>query len=191
MDVALMPDKPTTRPDVPPAAGAPRSNGTPQQPAQQQPQQPPQQQAGAAPAANPAAATHPAITGGTALGHAVWLMMNMPNYRHVFLSDLEWMVMPAILLNQFRLFNADNKVVAFAAWAYLSEDAEKRLQEPNPRLAPADWKSGDRLWLIDVFAPFGHAELALKELRETALKGKSFKMHRMQADGKRSIVTAG
>ena len=34
------------------------------------------------------------ITGGTALGHAVWLMMKMPNYRHVFLSDLEWMLLP-------------------------------------------------------------------------------------------------
>jgi len=188
--VQQMPDKPKTRSDVSPTpATEPRNNGTPpRQAAQQQPQQPPQQQTGTAPANNSATATHPAITGGTALGHAVWLMMQMPNYRHVFLGDLEWMVLPPILLNQFRLFNADNKVVAFAAWAYLSEDAEKRLQESSPRLAPADWKSGDRLWLIDVFAPFGHAELALKELRETALKGKSFKMHRTQPGGKRVIV---
>jgi hypothetical protein len=35
--------------------------------------------------------------------------------------------------------------------------------------------------------PFGHREAALKELRETALKGKSFKMHRMGADGKRVV----
>jgi hypothetical protein len=35
--------------------------------------------------------------------------------------------------------------------------------------------------------PFGHGEGALKELRETALKGKSFKMHRMGADGKRAV----
>jgi cytolysin-activating lysine-acyltransferase len=131
------------------------------------------------------------ITGGTALGNAVWLMMNMPNYRHVFLSDLEWMVLPAILLNQYRLFNADGKVVAFAAWAYLSEAVEKRLQEADPRLAPAEWKSGDRLWLIDLFAPFGHAEAALAELRQSAFAGKSFKMHRRNPDGTRVVVEMG
>lgn len=125
------------------------------------------------------------ITGGTALGHAVWLMMKMPNYRHVFLSDLEWMLLPPILLNQYRLFNADGKVVAFAAWAYLSEAVEKRLQEAEPRLAPAEWKSGDRLWLINLFAPFGHAEAALAELRRSAFAGKRFKMHQWNADGTR------
>lgn len=44
------------------------------------------------------------------------------------------------------------------------------------------------MWLIDVFAPFGHAELALKELRETALAGKSFKMHRTNQDGTRTLL---
>ncbi|CAL80517.1 RTX toxin-activating lysine-acyltransferase (type I secretion system) [Bradyrhizobium sp. ORS 278] len=121
------------------------------------------------------------------LGQVVWLMMNMPRYRHVFLADLEWMVLPPILLNQYRLFRAGDHIVAFAAWAYLSEEAEARLQEPNPRLAPTDWKSGDRLWLIDLHAPFGQQELALKELGETALKGKTYKMHRWTAQGRQTV----
>lgn len=133
--------------------------------------------------------TRTAASPGTAppdavFGQVVWLMMNIPAYRHVFLTDLEWMVLPPILLGQHRLFRAENRIVAFAAWAYLSEAAETRLQEPNPRLAPADWKSGDRLWLVDVFAPFGHQEVALKELRETAFAGKTFKMHRRGPDGR-------
>src|SRR5215472_8804565 len=41
-----------------------------------------------------------------ALGHAVWLMMNMPQYRHVFLADLEWLVLPPVMLGQYRLFRA-------------------------------------------------------------------------------------
>jgi|SRR5215472_5010920 len=122
-----------------------------------------------------------------ALGHAVWLMMNMPQYRHVFLADLEWMVLPPVMLGQYRLFRAGNRVVAFAAWAYLSEAAEARLQGPNPRLAPAEWKGGDRLWLIDLHAPFGHQEAALKELRETALKGRRFKMHRWTPQGRQLV----
>jgi hemolysin-activating ACP:hemolysin acyltransferase len=81
-------------------------------------------------------------------------MLQMPAFRHVFLADLEWMVLPPILLNQFRLLRDGNRIVAFAAWASLSEEAEARLQQPNPRLSPAEWKSGDRLWLVHLFAPF-------------------------------------
>jgi cytolysin-activating lysine-acyltransferase len=107
----------------------------------------------------------------------------------MFLTDLEWMVLPPIMLGQFRVFFADGRAVAFAA-GRRSRKAEARLQEPNPRLAPVDWKSGDRLWPVNLFAPFGHGEAALKELSETAMKGKSFKMHRMGADGKRTIEVA-
>jgi cytolysin-activating lysine-acyltransferase len=121
------------------------------------------------------------------LGHVVWLMMNMQQYRHVFLADLEWMVLPPIMLNQYRLFRIENRIVAFAAWAHLSEAVETRLQGSNPRLAPTEWKSGDRLWLIDLHAPFGHQELALKELREAALKGLSFKMHQWTKQGRQTV----
>ncbi len=92
-----------------------------------------------------------------------------------------------ILLRQFQVVFTEGRAVAFAAWAYLSEDAEARLQEPNARFAPIDWKSGDRLWLVNLFAPFGHGEAVLQELRQTVLAGKSFKMHRMSADGKRVV----
>jgi cytolysin-activating lysine-acyltransferase len=126
-------------------------------------------------------------------GQVVWLMMNTPQFRHVFVADLEWMVLPPILLNQYRLFRADNRTVGFAAWAYLSEAAEARLQQANPRLAPVDWKGGDRLWLIDVFAPFGHQEALLAEVRDIALAGNTFKMHRHMPDGKVTVevVTGG
>jgi cytolysin-activating lysine-acyltransferase len=128
------------------------------------------------------------------IGHVVWLMMQTRAYRHVFLADLEWMVMPPLLLNQYHLFRDKNRIVAFAAWAYLSEEAEARLQGGNPRLTPADWKGGDRLWLIHLFDPFNGStwrqEAALAELQEkTALRGKSFKFHRRGADGAATVVT--
>jgi cytolysin-activating lysine-acyltransferase len=140
--------------------------------------------------ATPLAAATPAATPparDAVLGQVVWLMTQMPAYRHVFLADLEWMVMPPILLNQFRLFRVESRIVAVAAWAYLSEGVEKRLQEPNPRLAPVDWKSGDRLWLIHLFAPFGHTEASLVDLERTTFAGKTFKMHRTQPDGSRIV----
>jgi cytolysin-activating lysine-acyltransferase len=123
----------------------------------------------------------------TVLGQVAWLMMNTPDYRHFFLADLEWMILPPILLRQFKLFRADNKPVAFAAWALLSEEAEARIQSGNARLQPAEWKGGDRLWLVHVIAPLGGAEAVVKDLRETALQGKSFKMHRRGADGRMAV----
>lgn len=135
--------------------------------------------------ATPVSTTTP--TRDAVIGQVVWLMMQTPIFRHLFLADLEWMVMPPILLSQFRLFRIENRVVAFAAWAHLSEVVEARLQEANPRLAPAEWKSGDRLWLIHLLAPFGHTEAALADLEKTSLAGKSFKMHRVQRDGSRVV----
>jgi len=132
----------------------------------------------------PAGVTPPPLQMDAAFGAATWLMMNTPMYRHVFLSDLEWMLLPPILLAQYHFYRTDRRIVAFTSWGYLSEAAEARLQEANPRLAPADWKSGERLWLVSVIAPFGHAEAALTELRATALKGKRFKMQRRLPDGK-------
>jgi cytolysin-activating lysine-acyltransferase len=117
------------------------------------------------------------------LGQVVWLMLHVPGFRHFFLADLEWMVLPPILLNQYRLFREGNRVVAFAAWGYLSEEAEARLQRPDPRLSPTDWKSGDRHWLVHLVAPFGHTELVLKDLQATALAGRRFSYHRIGADG--------
>ena len=41
---------------------------------------------------------------------------------------------------------------------------------------------------MSVIAPFGHTEAMLKDLRMTALAGKSFKMHRVGADGKKHVI---
>ena len=125
-----------------------------------------------------------------ALGQVVWLMMNTPAFRHMFLADLEWMVLPPILLGQFRILYDGGKPVAFAAWGHLSEEAEARLQQPNPRLKPDEWKSGDRLWLVSVIAPFGHGEKILTEIQTSALSTQDFKYHRRGTDGNPSTIVS-
>ncbi len=144
---------------------------------------------GAAPDVEPKTGQRPPDIG-TALGRAVLLLMSQPAYRHLFLADLEWMLLPPILLNQYRLFSTGGRIMAFAAWATLSEAVEARINAPNQRLSPAEWKSGDNLWLIHLVAPFGHGEAVLKELRETVFAGKSFKMHRPRGNRPTSAKTA-
>ena len=93
----------------------------------------------------------------------------------MFMTDLEWLVLPPVMLKQFRIFRRDRIPVAFASWAYLNEDAARRLTNGSRRLKPQDWKSGEELWLIDLIAPFGGADGIIKELREKVFKGQTVK----------------
>lgn len=101
------------------------------------------------------------------LGHVTWLMSQQPGLRHLFLSDIEWRVLPPLMLNQAKLYMNGDSPAAYAAWACLSAEAVERYRRAPSRLAPVDWKSGGEIWLIDLVAPFGGADAVLHDLRET------------------------
>lgn len=136
------------------------------------------------------------------LGEVTWLLSQSPTHKHFTIGDLEWMVMPAILLEQFRVFHGDNHPLGFALWAHLSEDAEARLTGAvaagqGARLRPDDWKSGDRLWLIEIVAPLATPDNKLNEamvadLIQNVFTGKKFKFHSADpATGKREVRELG
>lgn len=105
------------------------------------------------------------------LGPVTWLMMQQAYSRHTLLSELEWRVLPALVLDQAKLYMKDDAPVAFASWARFSEAAAQRYRNSPHQLTAADWASGDQVWLIDVFTPFGGAQDVLKDLRENVLAG--------------------
>ncbi|MCR4377237.1 MAG: toxin-activating lysine-acyltransferase [Rhodospirillales bacterium] len=109
------------------------------------------------------------------LADVVWLMMSAPNHKHLFLSDLEWLVVPPILAGQFRVFKREGVPVAYASWAFLTEEAEQRLLAGHSRLKLEDWSAGDRAWLIDLTAPFGGAEDIARELKAKVFAGSDIK----------------
>ena len=121
-------------------------------------------------------------------GQAVWLMTQSPAHRNLFLSDLEWMVMPALLLRQFRVFPGKEQPIGLALWGKVSDEADARLQTGNVRMSPGDWNSGENYWLLELLAPFGHRNEMLADLQKTIFKGKTFKMHSLEK-GERSLVT--
>ncbi len=52
-------------------------------------------------------------------------------------------------------------------WAWLSAEVETAYVH-NPRsLHPKAWKSGSRLWLLDLIAPYGDAKHIVSDLRTT------------------------
>lgn len=124
----------------------------------------------------------------SAVGHAVWLMTQSPLHKHLFLTDLEWLLMPPIAAGQFRLWRKDNMPLAFASWALLTEEAEQRLIAGRAKLAPAAWTGGDRLWLMDLIAPFGGREEAVKEIKTVVFPGRTIKSLQPGPDGKLQIL---
>lgn len=115
------------------------------------------------------------------LGPVAWLMMNNPTTRHSFLADLEWRVMPPLILEQAKLYMRGEMPTAFATWACLSDPVAERFAKPPCQLAPGDWKSGNKVFLVDLFAPYGSAKDVLEDLKKTALAGKA--IHQLVPDG--------
>ena len=89
------------------------------------------------------------------LGEITWLMTQSPRHKTIALGDLEWLVMPAILLRQFRIFYKGEQPVGVAVWALADELVAKRIDGGDKRLTPVEWKSGSSMRIVDVVAPFG------------------------------------
>lgn len=131
-------------------------------------------------------------------GEVAWVLSQSRLHKHFSIGDLEWMVMPPILANQFRVFHQNGAPFGFAIWAYLSEEGEQRLLAQvdsgmGARLRPEDWKAGDRLWLIELVTLEGPDRdkatgAMMADLIKTVFAGKSFKFHAADTlTGKREI----
>ncbi|MDR3439785.1 toxin-activating lysine-acyltransferase [Telmatospirillum sp.] len=121
------------------------------------------------------------------LGEVSWLMSRSPRHRYVFMADLEWQVMPAIVLKQARIYRkpppsaqpdqpppADQPgtPIAFVTWAVVSDAVDERLKAGVGRLQPPEWRSGPHPWIVDVVAPFGGAEQAVAQVVKDVFGGK-------------------
>ena len=100
-------------------------------------------------------AAPPPKTVSQVIGEITWLMTQSPRHKAIPLGDLEWLVMLAILLQQFRIFYKGEQPVGVAFWALADEIVAKRIDAGDVRLSPAEWKSGTSRRIIDVVAPFG------------------------------------
>lgn len=118
------------------------------------------------------------------LGEITWLLSQSPLHKILFISDLEWMVMPAILLEQFRIYHGPTgEPAGLVLWGSVSEETEQRLINHQIKLAPHEWQGGNNLWLIEMVAPFGGQDEMLAEAAATIFQGKSFKYQRTGANG--------
>ena len=108
----------------------------------------------------------------------------------------------SLLLEQFRVLHGSKHPLGFALWAHLSEEAEARMTAAvasggGARLRPDDWKFGEKLWLIELVAPFATPENKLTEamiadLIQNVFGDQKFKFHSLDpATGKREVKEIG
>ncbi|WP_019956565.1 toxin-activating lysine-acyltransferase [Yoonia vestfoldensis] len=86
-------------------------------------------------------------------GDCLFLAMRSQHHAGMTLATLRAAFEPAIDAGQFRIFRIDDIPRGMFTWAFLSPDAEARFVAGAP-LTAQDWTSGDRLWLIDLIAPY-------------------------------------
>ncbi len=92
-----------------------------------------------------------------AFGSAAWLWLHSSFHRDAPVHALGPMVLGAIKHRQFILGIEDGQPVFYLSWAGFDEAAEARYLRRLPVfMLDADWQSGDRLWILDWIAPFGH-----------------------------------
>lgn len=133
------------------------------------------------------------------LGEMTWLLTQSPLHRGLSIGDIEWLIMPALIHQQFYVFRDGEKPVGLALWAKCNSQAEQKLQggmiEPANRLTLEEWTSGEAIWLVDLIAPFANAEnkqreIMIADLISGPLKGKAFNFHQTDPKtGKRTVQT--
>ena len=125
----------------------------------------------------------------TAFGQVTSALMHVEPYRGLNLSELEWLVVPAIKTGQFLVVNdvLENDALppaAVALWAFVNPAVEDKLhaqmavKAPLFRLEPHDWHSGDQPYLLDVIAPAEHAIALTQRIHREAFAGRDYKMWR-------------
>lgn len=65
------------------------------------------------------------------MGHAVWLMTLSKEHRNRPISEVERVVSPAAILQQFKIYFKEKQPIAFLAWAAVSDEVK------------AKWDAGD------------------------------------------------
>ncbi len=125
-------------------------------------------------------------------GEMVSLLMRSAHYKHYSLADLEWLVLPPLMHNQFLVVEARSKEngasvpVGLALWARVSEDVNKRLSENLDRpikLRPDEWQSGEINWLVDMMGDDKMKQSMFQKIKSELPEKSSLKFRSMDDQG--------
>ncbi len=100
------------------------------------------------------------------VGQLVSLLAHSPMHRHFSVVDITDLIMPAIILGQYRVFrNEHGSAIGFVCWGFLSDAAKQKFIGCQDILSFEEWNSGKHVFVTDFIAPFGHAKEIVKQLK--------------------------
>lgn len=105
------------------------------------------------------------VLSSTVLGEMVWLYSMSELHRTWPIGSIHQWLLPALINKQYRIYHKGKKPVGFITWARMSAEVETAYVRNTRTLQPKDWNSGDRLWGLDLVAPFGDGKRIIKDLR--------------------------
>lgn len=128
-----------------------------------------------------------------AFGCATWLWMHSGEHQQAPLHALPTLLLPPLLSRQFIIALQADRPVFYMAWAMLSAEAEGRYLRNPPILMPhADWTGGDRMWITDWVAPFGHTRAISRLIWRHLLPrscARALKHHGGADDGRNPVIS--
>lgn len=89
------------------------------------------------------------------LGDILELCLGSDVHRNWFVKDIERLFIEPLKADQARLFYRNGKVIGYISWAFFSYEAEDAFVTGKRKLQSDDWKSGNRVWIVDCIAPYG------------------------------------
>ena len=92
------------------------------------------------------------------LGEIVWLMSQSKEHRHLTVADIETMVMPPILLKQFRIFYKRGQPIAAVLYARTSKSVADRWAEGSRAINTSEWNCGSITITTVVISLFDHKD---------------------------------
>jgi hemolysin-activating ACP:hemolysin acyltransferase len=135
------------------------------------------------------------------------VLMRDAALKNMKIGSLESLVLPPIIAGQCRVAHIKTRPplnnpnggtsiapVAVALWARVSPAIDKILLDNLDRqvpLGPADWASGDNIWLTLVAGDKKYVAELLKNLAQTEFKGHSVKVRSRGPDGKTIVKLLG
>lgn len=83
-------------------------------------------------------------------------------------EDVQKYVVVPINLKQIKYyFNEDGDIVGMVTWAWVTQTVlERLLTDPHYCLHVSEWCEGERLFIMDLVAPFGHLQSIISDLKE-------------------------
>jgi hemolysin-activating ACP:hemolysin acyltransferase len=97
--------------------------------------------------------------------HKVYsLIVNSPDAPHWNLEQVRRRVNIPLFLEQLIIFEKSNKACGFLTYALM--DGQSACHQSTVGTLPADWRSGDQLWVVDFLAHGGDGAKMFSKLKE-------------------------